>query len=138
MNIEDLVDNLHTPLNNTDTSDAITHDDLDADNSSIYTTDNNVVLQESLLPNGWSSQRITIKYPTITTTTTTWPVDRYPVENDELGLVYIEGNEIKLKTLTGKVITVGRLDNSENFTPLEVIAAKKKLLEDAELIDEEA
>lgn len=54
------------------------------------------------------------------------------VPGEELGMVYIEGDEIKLKTRIGKVVTIGRLDDSEDFLPIEVIAAKKKLLEDPE------
>lgn len=66
--------------------------------------------------------------------TITYPenADRYPEMEDELGIVFIEGDEIKLMTPAGKAITIARLDDSDDFLPIEVIAAKKKLLEDSE------
>ena len=82
----------------------------------------------------WSSNPPTTTWPTIKVTDYTYsPTDRYPISpGEELGVVYIEGDEIKLRTPAGKTVTIGRLDDSDDFLPLEVIAAKKKLLEDPE------
>lgn len=73
---------------------------------------------------------------TWTTTIATYPVvlqpgeEAWPIIKDALGIVFIDGNLIKLKTKNGKEVVVGKLtDDDVETIPLEVIAAKKKLLE---------
>ena len=56
-------------------------------------------------------------------------VDVWPQVEDALGIVFIDGDEIKLKTKNGKEVVIARLDDKDDFIPIEVIAAKKKLLE---------
>ena len=64
-------------------------------------------------------------YPAIRTPNT----EEWPALPDTLGLVYIEGNEIKIRMVDDKTIVIGRLDDGEDFVPIEVIAAKKKLID---------
>jgi len=70
------------------------------------------------------------------TTISTYPVilqpgeEAWPIVEDALGIVFIDGNLIKLKTKNGKEVVIGKLtDDDTEIIPLEVIAAKKKLLE---------
>lgn len=77
---------------------------------------------------GWSSGTwTTIAYPGVLGE----DEEAWPKVEDALGVVFIDGDEIKLKTKNGKEVVVGRLDDSDDFIPLEVVAAKKKLLEES-------
>lgn len=58
--------------------------------------------------------------------------EAWPKVDDALGVAFVDGDEIKLKTKNGKEVTIARLDDSEDFIPIEVIAAKKKLIEEAD------
>ena len=56
--------------------------------------------------------------------------EAWPIVKNTLGVVFIDGNLIKLKTKNGKEVVIGKLTDDDIETiPLEVIAAKKKLLE---------
>lgn len=57
--------------------------------------------------------------------------EAWPKVDDALGVLFIDGDEIKLKMNNGKEITVGRLDDSDDFIPIEVVIAKKRLIEEA-------
>lgn len=72
---------------------------------------------------GWST---TISYPAILQP----GEEAWPTVKDALGIVFVDDNLIKLKTKNGKEVVIGKLtDNDIETIPLEVIAAKKKLLE---------
>mgnify|MGYP003562845570 CR=1 FL=1 len=57
-------------------------------------------------------------------------MDAWPLKEDALGVVFIDGDEIKIVGRDGREITIGRLDDSDDFIPIEALAAKKKLLEE--------
>lgn len=56
--------------------------------------------------------------------------EAWPKVDDAIGIVFIQGNEIKLMKKDGEEVVVGRLDDSKDFTPLEVVAVKMKLTEE--------
>jgi len=56
--------------------------------------------------------------------------EAWPIIKDTLGLVFIDNDLIKLRSKDGKIVVIGKLsDNDVEVIPLEVIAAKNKLLE---------
>ena len=63
----------------------------------------------------------------------TWTVpgiEYWPQVKDGIGIVFVDGDLIKLKTKNGKEVVIGKLSESEEeVIPLEAIIAKKRLLE---------
>jgi len=90
---------------------------------------------------GWATAQTittgTIAPGTWTTTIATYPTtlqigeEAWPIIKDTLGIVFIDGDLIRLRTKNGKEVIIGKLSDDEKIEiiPLEVIAAKKKLLE---------
>lgn len=83
---------------------------------------------------GWSGGTITIPSTGGWTTGVRWPPsdqDFWPKVEDGIGVVFVDGDLIKLKTKNGKEVVIGKLnpDDETEVIPLEVIIAKKKLLE---------
>ncbi len=74
----------------------------------------------------FSTGNTTYEYPAHRTPGT----EEWPIVSDALGIVYIEGDEIKIRMADGKTIVIGRLDDGEDFVPIEVVAAKKKLIDE--------
>ena len=132
MNVDDFVKDLYTTACNTDpdkeyesTSTEYTYTTGTGDGVHFYpqTTTGDLV---------WSDHTITA-YPSYQLSNTVIAGSYWPMTpGEELGVVYIEGDEIKLQTRAGKIVTIARLDDSDDFLPIEVIAAKKKLIEDPE------
>lgn len=56
--------------------------------------------------------------------------DFWPKVDDAIGIVFIKNDEIKLMKKNGEEIVIGRLDDSDDFTPLEVVVVKMKLTEE--------
>lgn len=102
--------------------------------ATITTTDNTGII--NIPYNNPYSSGGTITIPGTWTTISTYPVilqpgeEAWPIVKDALGIVFIDGNLIKLKTKNGKEVVIGKLTDDDIETiPLEVIAAKKRLLE---------
>lgn len=77
------------------------------------------------IPNsGWSTN---VTYPVVLQP----GEEAWPSVKDALGVVFINGDLIKLKTKNGKEVIIGKLSDNDKteIIPLEAIAAKKKLLE---------
>jgi len=57
-------------------------------------------------------------------------IEYWPYVKDGIGIVFVDGELIKMKTKNGKEVIIGKLGESyEEVIPLEVIIAKKRLLE---------